>query len=203
MAEEIKNLFQYTILFVCSLFPHEILTSFFKKEKKNNTAFSFHSGCCCCSVTKLRLTLCDSMNCSQPSLSFTISPTLLKLRSIESVMPSSHFILCCALPSCPQSFPSGPFLMSWPFASGGQFIGAFSIYPSNEYSGLISFWIDSFDLLAAQGTLKSLLQHHSSKASILGPLTFFMVQLSHPYMTTGKTIALTISLCQHHFASAF
>ena len=133
----------------------------------------------------------------QPSLSFTISPTLLKLMSIESVMPSSHLIFCCPLPSCPQSIPaSGPFLTSWPFASGGQIIGAFSFYPSNEYSELISFRIDSFDLLAAQGTLKSFLQHHSSKASIIGPSTFFMVQLSHPYMTTGKTIALTIDPCQ-------
>ena len=82
--------------------------------------------------------------------------------------------------------------MSQFFASGGQSISfSFSISPSNEYSGLISFWMDWFELLAVQGTLKSLLQHHSSKASILWPLAFFIVQLSHPYMTTGKTIALT------------
>ena len=93
--------------------------------------------------------------------------------------------------SCPQSFPaSGSFQMSQLFASGGQSIGA-SASASNEYSGLISFRIDWFDLLAVQGTLKSLLQHHSSKASILRRLAFFIVQLSHPYMTTGKTITLT------------
>ena len=85
------------------------------------------------------------------------------------------------------------FPMTWLFMSGGQSIGSsFSMSPSNEYSGLISFRIDWFDLLAVQGTLKSLLQHHSSKASILWHLAFFTVQLSHPYMTTGKTIALTI-----------
>ena len=91
-----------------------------------------------------------------------------------------------------QSFPaSGSFQMSQLFASGGQTIGSFSfsISPSNEYSGLISFRMDWFDLLAVQGTLKSLLQHHSSKASILWHSAFFIVQLSHPYMTTGKTIA--------------
>ena len=95
---------------------------------------------------------------------------------------------------CLQSFPaSGSFLMSQLFASGGQSVGASasSISLSNDYSGLISFRIDLFDLLAVQGTLKSLLQHHSSKASILWCSAFFMVQLSHPYMTIGKTIALT------------
>ena len=95
--------------------------------------------------------------------------------------------------SCLQSFPaSGSFQMSQLFASGGQSISfSFSISPSNEYSGLISFRMDWLDLLAAQGILKSLLQHHSSKASILWHSVFFIVQLSHPYMTTGKTIALT------------
>ena len=95
--------------------------------------------------------------------------------------------------SCLQSFPaSRSFLMNQLFISGGQSIGFnFSISPSNEYSGLISFRIDWFDLLAFQGTLKRLLQHHSSKASILQHSAFFVVQLSHPYMTTGKTIALT------------
>ena len=96
--------------------------------------------------------------------------------------------------SGPQSFPaSGSFQMSQFLASGGQSIGvlASGISPSNEYSGLISFRMDWLDLLAVQGTLKSLLQHHSSKASILRPSAFFTVQLSHPYMTTGKTIALT------------
>ena len=96
------------------------------------------------------------------------------------------------LSSCLQSFPaSGSFLRSQGFQSGGQKYWSFSISPSKEYSGLISYRIDWLDLLAVQGTLKSLLQHHSSKASILGCSAFFMVQLSHPYMTTGKTIALT------------
>ena len=107
----------------------------------------------------------------------------------SSVVPfSSHL----------QSFPaSGYFQMSQFFVSGGQSIGvsSFSISPSNEYSGLISFRIDWLDLLAVQGTPKSLLQHHSSKASILQCLGFFMVQLSHPYMTTGKTMTLLADLC--------
>ena len=95
--------------------------------------------------------------------------------------------------SCPQSFPeSGSFPMSWPFTSGGQsWSFSFSVSPSNEYSGLILFRIDWFDLLAIQGTLKSVFQYHSLKASILQHSAFFMVQLSHPYMATGKTIALT------------
>ena len=106
-------------------------------------------------------------------------------------------ISSCAIPfsSCPQSFPaSGSFQMSQLFTSGGQSIGvsfSFNISPSNEHPGLISFRMDWLDLLAAQGTLKSLLQHHSSKASILRRSAFFVVQLSHPYMTTRKTIALT------------
>ena len=109
--------------------------------------------------------------------------------SIELVMPSNYLIFCypLLLPSVSESF-----LMSLPFASGGQIIGfSFSISPSSEYSVLISFRIDWLDLLAVQGTLKSLLQHHSSKALILQCSAFFIVQLSHPYMTTGKTIALT------------
>ena len=98
--------------------------------------------------------------------------------------------------SCLQSFPaSGSLLMSRLFTSGGQSFGAyFSISPSNEYLGLIFFRVDWFNLPTVQGTLKSLLQHHSSKASILRCSVFFMVQLSHPYMTTGKTIALTIQI---------
>ena len=105
-------------------------------------------------------------------------------------------ILSSAAPfsSCPQSFPaSGSFPLSQFFASGGQRkYWSFSIHPSNDYSGLISFRINWLDLLALQGTLRSLLQHHSSKASILWCWAFFMVQLSHPYMTTGKTIGLTM-----------
>ena len=126
----------------------------------------------------------------QASLSFTVSCSLLRLMSIESVRPSNHLILCLPFSSRLQSFPaSGSFPMSWLFASGGQ---RFSISSSNEYSGLISFRIDRLDLLAVQGTLKSLLQHYSSKASILQCSALFMIQLSKPYMITGKIIALTI-----------
>ena len=137
-----------------------------------------------------------AMNCSTPaSLSFTISRSLLKLMSIESVMPSNHLVLCCLFLLLPSIFPRIRVFSSelalcirWP-----QYCSfSFSISPSNEYSGLISFRIDSFDLLAVQRTLKSLLQHHSLKASVLWHLAFYMVQLSHPYMTTGKTIALTL-----------
>ena len=128
----------------------------------------------------------------QASLSFTSSWNLLKLMFIESVMPSNHHILCRPFPSCLQSFTaSGSFLMSQFFTSGGQSIGASAISPSNEYSRLISFRIDWFDLLTVQGTLKSLFQHHNSKASILQCSVFFRVHLSHLYMTIGKTIALT------------
>ena len=116
--------------------------------------------------------------------------------SIESVMPSNHLILCCPLLILPSIFPSirvfsneSVLLIRWP----KYWNFSFSISPSNEYSGLISFRIDLLDLLAVQGTLKSLLQHHSSKASILRRSAFFTVQLSHPYTTTGKTIALTRS----------
>ena len=103
-------------------------------------------------------------------------------------MPSNHLILCCCLILLPSVFPSIRVFFKF-FASGGQMIGA-SVLASNEYSGLILFRIDCFDLLAVQGTLKSLLQHHSSKASILQHSAFFMVQFSHPYITTGKTTAL-------------
>ena len=132
----------------------------------------------------------------QASLSSAVSRSLLKLISIQSVMPSNHLILCCPLLFLPSIFPSiRSFPMCQLFTLAGQSVGAsasiFSISPSNEYSGLISFRIDWFDRLAVQGTLKSLLQHHSSKESILWCSTFFMVRHSHPYMTTGKTIALT------------
>ena len=114
--------------------------------------------------------------------------------SIESVMPSSHLILCCPLLLLPSIFPSIRVFSNesalhirrtkyWSFS--------FTISPSNEYSGLISFRMGWLDLTAVQGTLKSLLQHHTSKASIFWHSAFFIVQLSHPYMTTGKTIALT------------
>ena len=130
----------------------------------------------------------------QASLSITNSQSLLKLMSIESVMLSNHLILCHPFLLLPLIFGSirvfsneSVFRSRWP----KYWSFSFSISPSNEYSGLISFRIDWLDLLADQGTLKSLLQHHSSKASILWCSAFFIVQLSHPYMTTGKTIALT------------
>jgi len=131
----------------------------------------------------------------QASLSFTISQSLLKLMSIESVMPSNHLILCHPLLLLPSMFPSirvfsneSALHIRWP----KYWSFSFSISPSDEYSGLISFRMDWLDLLAVQGTLKSLLQHHSSKASILQRSAFFIVQLSHPYMTDGKTLTLTI-----------
>ena len=131
----------------------------------------------------------------QACLSFIISQSLLKLMSIESVMPSNHLILCHPLLLLPSVFPNIRVFSNesalyirwqkyWRFS--------FSISPSKEYSGLISLWIDCFDLLAVQQTLKCLLQHHDSKASIIQHSAFFMVHLSHPYMTTGKTITLTI-----------
>ena len=129
----------------------------------------------------------------QASLSSTNSQSLLKLMPIESVMPSKHLILCRPLLLLPSIFPcirvcsnESALCIRWP--KYWSFI--FSISPFNEHSGLMSFRMDWFDLLAVQGTLKSLLQHHSSKASILWCSAFFMVQLSHPYMTTGETIAL-------------
>ena len=130
----------------------------------------------------------------QASLSITDSQSLLKLISIESVIPSNRLILCHRFLSHLQSFPaSGSFQMSQFFTTGDQSIKSFSfnISPSNEYSGLISFRMNWLDLLTVQGTLKSLLQHHSSKASVLRCSGFFMVQLSYLYMTTGKIIALS------------
>ena len=130
----------------------------------------------------------------QASLSITNSWSLPKLMSIESVMPSNHLILCCLLLLLPSIFPrirvfssKSVFHISWP----KYWSFSFSIRPSNEHSGLISFRMDWLDLLAVHGALKSLLQHYSSKASILQLLAFFIVQLSHSYMTTGKTIVLT------------
>ena len=130
----------------------------------------------------------------QASLFFTISWNLLKFMFIELMMPSNHLILYASFSSCTQSFPaSGSFPVSQLFASAGQKYWSFSFSnsPFNEYSGLIYFRTDWFDLLVVQGTLKSLLQHHSLKASILWPSAFFMVQLSHPYMTPAKKVALT------------
>ena len=130
----------------------------------------------------------------QASLSITNLQSLLKLMSTESVMPSDHLILCRPLLLLPSTFPSirvssnkSLLRIRWP----KYWSFSFSISPSNEYSGLISFRMDWLDLPVVQGTLKTLLQHHSSKASILQRSAFFTVQLSHPYMTTGKIIALT------------
>ena len=131
----------------------------------------------------------------QVSLPFTISRSSLELMSIELVMPSNHLILCHPLLFLPSVFLSirdfskeSALVIRWPKYRSFSF----SISPSSEYSGLISFRMDWFDLFVVQGTLKSLLQHHSSKASILWCTAFFMAQLSHQYMTTEKTIALTI-----------
>ena len=130
----------------------------------------------------------------QTSLSITNSQSLFKLMSIELVMPSNHLILCHPLLPLPSIFPSisvfsneSVLRIRWP----KYWSFSFSISPSNEYSGPIAFRMDWLDLLAVQGALKSLLQHHSSKASILRCSAFFIVQFSHPHMTTGKTTALT------------
>ena len=148
------------------------------------------------SVTQSCPTLWDPMDCSM--LGLPIHHQLLESTQthvIESVMPSSHVILCRPLLLLPSIFPStrifsneSALCIRWP----KYWSFSFNISPSNEHPGLISFRMDWLDLLAAQGTLKSLLQHHSSKASILQCSAFFIVQLSHPYMTIGKTIALTI-----------
>ena len=149
----------------------------------------------CSSVAKLCLTLCDPVDCSTPG--FPVYHQLLEPAQthVHRVGDAIAAISSSVIPfSCLQSFPaSGSFPMKQFFTSGGPkyWCFNFSISPSNEYSGLISFRIDWLDLLADQGTLKSLLQHHSSKAAILQCLAFFIVQLSHRYMTVGKTIALT------------
>ena len=146
------------------------------------------------SLSRVRLFVTPWTAARQASLSITNSRHWLKFMSIESVMPSNHLILCCPILFPPSIFPSirvfsneSVLYIRWP----KYWTFSFSISPSNEYLGLISFRMDWLDLLAVQGTLKSLLQHHSSKASILQRSAFFVVQLSHPYMATGKTIALT------------
>ena len=146
------------------------------------------------SVAQSCLTATPWTAACQASLSITNSQSLLKLMFIGSVMPSSHLILCHPLILLPSIFPSirvfsneSALHIRWP----KYWSFSFNISPSNERSGLISFRMDWLDVLAVQEILKSLLQHHSSKASILRCSAFFIVQLSHPYMTTGKTIALT------------
>ena len=147
------------------------------------------------SLSRVWLFVTPGTAARQASLSITNSQSVLKLMSIELVMPSNHLILRHPLLLPPSNFPSirvfsneSVLHIRWP----KYWSFSFSISPSSEYSGLISFRMDWLDLLDAQGILKSLLQHHSSKASILQYSAFFMVQLSHPYMTTGKTISLTI-----------
>ena len=146
------------------------------------------------SLSCVRLFVTPWIAARQASLSNTNSRSSLRFTCIKSVMPSSHLILCRLLFLLPQIPPSirvvskeSALHMRWP----KYWSFSFSIIPSKEIPGLISFMLDWLDLLAVQGTLKSLLQHHSSKASILPCSAFFTVQLSHPYMTTGKTIALT------------
>ena len=165
---------------------------------KNNTGVIQHDFC-------FQFSSVQSLSCvqlfvnpwtaaRQASLSITNTQSLVKLMSIESVMPSNHLILCHPLLLLPSIFPSirvfsneSALLIRWPKYQSFSF----NISPSNEHSGLIFFRMDWLDPLAVQGTLKSLLQHHSSKASIFQCSPFFTVQLSHPYMTTGKTIALS------------
>ena len=144
------------------------------------------------SLSRVRLFETPWTAARQASLSLINSQSLLRLMSIESVMPSNHLILCCPLFLLSSTFPSNRVFSNesalhirWP----KYWSFSFTSSPSNEYSGLISFRMDWLDLLAVQGSLKSLLQHHSSKASILWCSDLFMVQLSHPYTTTGKTIA--------------
>ena len=146
-------------------------------------------------VAQLCLTLCDPTDCNTPgSPAHPNSQSLLKLMSIESMMPSNHLILYLPFLLLPSVFPrirvfskESVLRIGWP----KYWSFSFSISPSNEYSGLISFRMDWLDLLALQGTLQSLLQHHSLKASILQCSAFFMVRLSHSYMTTGKTVTLS------------
>ena len=148
---------------------------------------------CCCSVAQSCPTLCGPMDYTcQASPSFTISWNLLKLMSFESVMPSNHLVLCRPLLLLPSITNIRVFSSESAFCIRWPKYWSFSISLSNEYSGLISFRIIWFDLLEVQGTFKSLLQHHNSIASVLWHLAFFMVQLLYLYMTTGKSITLTI-----------
>ena len=147
------------------------------------------------SISHVRLFVTPWATAPQASLPFTIFRRLLKLMCLESVMPSNHLILCHHLLLLPSIFPSIRFFsielalcIKWPEC----WSFSFNIRPSNEYSGLIYFRIDWFDLLMVQGILRSLLHHHSSKTSILWSSAIFIVQLSHPNMTTGKTMALSI-----------
>ena len=155
--------------------------------RNHNSSFQFSS------VAQSCLTLCDPMNCSTPGLPVHHHPRSPPKPMIKSVMPSNHFSLCHPLLLLPSIFPSirvfsneSALRIRWP----KYWSFSFNISPFNEHPRLISLRMDWLDLLAVQGTLKSLLQHHSSTASVLRHSAFFTVQLSHPYMTTGKTIAL-------------
>ena len=175
----------------CMFFKKLLVSTSMRAPVYNKRSLSFHS---VQSFSCVQLFAIPWTAARQASLSITNSQSLLKLMSIESVMPSSHLILCCPLLRLSSMFPNTRVFSNesvlyirwwnyWRFFSS-------SITPCNEYSGLIFFTLDWLDLLAVQGTLKSLLQHHSLKASVLQRSAFFIVQLSHPYMTTGKTIAL-------------
>ena len=161
------------------------------KNKQNETQIIYQFT----SDTQTCLALCNPMDYNTPGFPvYHQFPELAQTMSIESVMPSTHLILCYPFLLLPSIFPSirvfsnEPILpIKWP----KNWSFSFSISPSNEYSGLISFRMGWMELLAVQGTLKSLLQHNKAKASVLQHSAFFIVQLSHPYMTTGKTIALT------------
>ena len=173
--------------FFSSVSPSASSTYYINRPEDVSTQFS--SNCyifSCLSVQFSRSVVSNSVTpwtaARQASLSITKSQSLLKLMSIELVMPSNYLILCRPLLLPPSIFPSIRWPKYWSFS--------FNISPSNEHSGLNSFRMDWLDLLAVQGTLKSLLQHHSSKAPILWRSAFFIVQLSHPYMTTGKTSSL-------------
>ena len=186
-------------LITCIL-ANESITKVFNLKQKW-TKHKFHNSLSYChqfssvqSLSRVWFFVIPWITACQASLSITNSQSLLKLMSIESVMPSSHLILCfplLLLPSIPPSIrvfsKVSTLWMRWPKC----WSFSFSIGPSNEHPGLISFRMDWLDLLAVQGTLKSLLQHHSSKTSIFWCSDFLTVQLSHPYMTSGKTIALT------------
>ena len=177
-------------LSVCRLSPHFLHVGFRKAKAFHfdEVLFQFSSSAQSC------LAFCDPMDCSTSGFPVHHQLPLLKLMSIESVMPSNHLILCRPLLLLPSIFPSirvfsneSALCIRWP----KYWSFSFSISPYKEHPGLISFRMDQLDLFAVQGTLRSLLQHYSSKASVLQCSAFFMVQLSHPYMTTGKTIALT------------
>ena len=181
----------WTVQFKLSIFSILVLFLIKKISEWLLTDFQFNS---VQSLSHVRLLVTPWTAACQASLSITNFWSSLKLMSNELVMPSSHLILCCPLllllpipPSIRVFSNQSTLHMRWP--NYGSF--SFSISPSNEHPGLISFRMDWLDLLAVQGTLKSLFQHHSSKASILQRSAFFTVQVSHPYMTTGKTIALT------------